>query len=489
MARMRMGRAHLPLAGILLAVAGVSEAAGEWGGWRDRVTLTLSERLRGELVDWFRPRGAPRGAGRYGFFASRLRAGVSVTLPHVQLVLQGQDTRLTGLPGDAVFPPPVGPLGPGALYVLNTHQTTQGEPFLKLGFVTLRRSGLSLTGGRFEYADGLETEPANPTLAFQKHCRRGGRLVGPLWYSHVWGSFEGGRVWYDRPDWNLTAMASRPTHGGFEVSANREIGDVGVAGLALTLKRLPHAPPADVRLFYLDYDDRRRSTLKVDNRPLAARRADTDAIAVHSVGGHAATVIDAPPGAIDALLWGVVQAGKWGTLDHAAWAYAVEAGYQLPRLPWTPWLRAGYDRSSGGDDPTDRRPATLFPMLPTASLYVQIPFFNLMNDSDLFAQLILAPHRRILVRADYHWLALTESRDLWYAGSGATNDDVFGFSGSPSGGHRPLAHLADVSISVELGRQLSLMAYYGHAVGQGVVWTTFAGADTDYAFAVPHLSL
>ena len=484
-----MGRARLTLAAVLLAVASVSEAADDWGGWRDRVTLTLSDRLRGELVDWFRPRGAPRGVGRYGFFASRLRAGVSVTLPHVQLVLQGQDTRLANLPGDAVFPPPVGPLGPGALYVLHTHQTTQGEPFLKLGFVTLRRSGLSLTGGRFEYADGLETEPANPTLAFLKRYRLAERLVGPFSYSHVSRSFDGGRVSYDRPDWNLTAMASRPTHGGFEVSANREIGDVGLAGLALTLKRLPHAPPADVRLFYLYYDDRRRSAVKVDNRPLAARRADTDAIAVHSVGGHAATVIDAPPGAIDALLWGVVQAGKWGTLDHAAWAYAVEAGYQLPRLAWTPWLRAGYDRSSGDDDPTDRRHASFFQMLPTARLYAQTPFFNLMNNSDLFAQLILAPHRRVLVRADYHWLALTEPRDLWYAGSGATNDDVFGFSGTPSGGHRPLAHLADVSVSVELGRQLSLNAYYGHAFGQGVVRTTFAGADTDYGFVELLLSL
>src|SRR5881397_1731324 len=74
MARMRMGRARLTLAAVLLAVAGVSEAADDWGGWRDRVTLTLSDRLRGELVDWFQPRAAPRGAGRYGFFASRLPA-------------------------------------------------------------------------------------------------------------------------------------------------------------------------------------------------------------------------------------------------------------------------------------------------------------------------------------------------------------------------------------------------------------------------------
>src|SRR5881409_792673 len=31
---MRMGRAHLMLLGVLLAVAGVSEAADGWGGWR-----------------------------------------------------------------------------------------------------------------------------------------------------------------------------------------------------------------------------------------------------------------------------------------------------------------------------------------------------------------------------------------------------------------------------------------------------------------------
>src|SRR3989442_9017304 len=218
MARMRMGRAYLMLAGVLLAMASVSEAADDWGGWGERVALALSERLRGELVDWFRPRAAPRGAGRYGFFASRLRAGVSVTLPHVQLVLQGQDTRFTGLPGDAVFPPPVGPLGPGALYFFHTHQTTQGEPFLKLGFVTLRRSGLSLTGGRFEYADGLETEPANPTLAFLKRYRLAERLVGPFSYSHGSRSFAGGRLPYDRPDWNPTPMASPPTHRGFQGS-------------------------------------------------------------------------------------------------------------------------------------------------------------------------------------------------------------------------------------------------------------------------------
>ena len=464
------------LIGLLLGA--VPAAAGEGGDWRDRIVFTASERLRGEFVDWFRPRSGPRGANRYDFLGSRLRAGVSVTFPHLQLVVQGQDTRFAGLPDDAVVPP-AGALGPGALYFLHTHDTAQGEPFLKLGFLTFRRSGLTATGGRFEYADGLETEPADPTLAFVKRFRIAERLVGPFSYSHVSRSFDGGRVSYDRPAWNVTAMAVRPTHGGFEVSANREIGAVGLAGLALTLKRLPHAPPADVRVFYLYYDDRRR-TAKVDNS--AGPEMDRGRIAIHRAGAHAATVIDVPAGAVDALLWGVVQAGRWGRLDHAAWAGAAEGGYQLARVPWTPWLRVGYDRSSGDDDPTDHRHGTFFQVLPTARLYAQTPFFNLMNTADAFAQVILVPHRRVSVRVDHHWLSLSEVRDRWYSGSGATKDDAFGYTGLPSGGRRELARLVDASIAVDLAKHLSCNTYYGHTFGEGVVRTTFAGAEADYGY-------
>src|SRR5262245_10946064 len=309
----------------------------------DRVTFILTERLRGEFVDWFRPpAGAARpGAERYDFVGSQLRAGVRVTFPHLELVLVAQDTRLGNLPDDAIVrAPPLGVLGPGALYFASPPETTQGEPFLKLGPLTWRQSGVTATIGRFEYSDGLETVPANPTLAAVKRSRIAERLVGPFGYSDVTRSFDGARVSLDRPGLNLTAMATRPTQGGFEVDANQELHDVDVAGIALTLTRLPNAPPADVRFFYLYYDDRRRNVTRVDNQSPPA--TDHDPIRIHSAGGHAITVVPVGPGLFDALLWGVVQAGEWGTLHHAAWAYAVEAGYQLQRYAWTPVLRVGY---------------------------------------------------------------------------------------------------------------------------------------------------
>src|SRR3989454_1698349 len=368
------------LGGVLcLIIATVCHGAGG-GDWRDRVTLIASERLRGEVVDWFHPRpgAADPDAHRYGFVASQLRAGLSVTLPHAQLTLVAQDTRLGNLPDDASLPPPVGNLGPGATYFANTKQRTQGEPFLKLGFVTLRRAGLTATLGRYEYRDGLEPVPGDPTLAALKRMRIAERLVGPFEFTHVTRSFDGVRLAWDRPAWNVTVLGTRPTHGGFEVSANREL-DLTLAGAAVTLKRLPALPPADVRVFYLYYRDGRDAVLKVDNRPLTVRTSDHAPIALHTAGGHGLTVLDLGPGRLDLLGWVAVQAGDWGVGDHPAGADAVEARDQLPGLLGAPWLRVGYDRSTGDGHATDGHHRTFFQLLPTARPYAQLPFYNLMN--------------------------------------------------------------------------------------------------------------
>lgn len=473
---------------------GSSSAAAE--GWQDQITLTLSERMRGEFVDWFQPPAdkAPAGVQRYDFFASQLRVGAKVSAPHTLFTVEVQDTQLVNLPNDANLADrklPQGNLGPGALYFFNTHQRDQGEVFLKQAHMTVNGlPGLSegsATFGRFEYSDGMETVPTDPSLAWLKRARIGDRLVGPFGYTHVTRSFDGVRMAYDQPDFNITAMGTRPTNGGFEVSANREM-DVWLAGLALTLKKIENLAPIDARLFYLYYLDQRShvipgvsSALMVDNRSTVTsqdtlRKQDNGAIDVHTWGGHVVTVADAGPGKVDGLLWGALQGGEWGQLHHFAWAYAVESGYQFPKVFAAPWLRVGYDRSSGDTDPNDKSHHTFFQILPTARAYAQLPFFNLMNTEDLFGQFILKPQEKVTVRTDYHWLRLTSSKDLWYAGGGATNNQIFGFTGIAPHGQRELAHLADISFTISILKQLTAYAYYGRAFGQSVVKRTFPDA-------------
>ncbi|MFI5397913.1 MAG: alginate export family protein [Candidatus Binatia bacterium] len=448
---------------------------------RDQVTLTLSDRVRGEFVDWFEPpaKKAPAGTQRYDFFGNQFRAGAKISVPHTLLTLEVQDTELVDLPNGASLPAPQGNLGPGAIYFANTHQRDQEEVFLKQANLMVTDlpglTGSTTTFGRFEYSDGLETIPTDPALAWLKRARIGERLVGPFGYTHVTRSFDGARLAYDTPMLNVTAVGTRPTDGGFEISANREM-DVWLAGLSLTLKQLPDAPPLDARVFYLYYEDDRTDALKADNRTAADRLLDRKSINVHTWGTHAVTVVDAGPGKIDGLLWAAVQAGEWGKLGHQGWAYAVETGYQFPRAFAQPWLRAGYNQSSGSHNTLTH--ATFFQIIPTARAYAQLPFYNLMNNQDLFAQLIFKPHSRVTVRSDYHWLQLTEAKDLWYSGGGATSNQFFGFAGLPSGGHHNLAHLADISFTISILKQLSAYAYYGRAFGQQVVKSTFSSGDT-----------
>jgi hypothetical protein len=466
------------------------------------VTPYFTNRVRGEFVDWFEPLPgvAPAGAQRYNFFGNQMRFGTKVKVPYLDVIVEGQDVRLANLPDDASGLPVVGNLGPGANYFFHSHglggEANQGETILRQANGTVSQlpwlPGFSATGGRFEYNDGLEWVPPDPALAWVVRSRIAERLVGTFGYSQYGRTFDGARAVFDQPLFNLTAIGARPTDGGFERSGSREIGDVGFAGVTATLKELPGlSKTTDVRLFYLAYEDDRFADerdddivpVKVDNRALAVRKADTEAIRISSIGTHIVSVADAGPGRVDALFWGVFQSGTWGQHNHhQAWAYAAEAGYQLPSVWGAPWLRVGFDQSSGDDDPNDGEHNTFFEILPTVRLYAQTPFYSEMNLQDAFAQLLLKPHPKVFLRTDFHVLRLNEKKDLWYAGSGATNDDVFGFSGIPSNDRRELADLVDISVTWTPFSWLRAYAYYGHAFGQGVANAAFAGTGLNYGY-------
>jgi len=288
-------------------------------------------------------------------------------------------------------------------------------------------------------------------------------------------------VAYDSDELNATAFGFVPTAGGFEISANREIADIQVAGVSLTAKEAL-VPRTNARLFWIYYRDD-RSLPFVDNRAIDARVADAGEPAeIHTVGAHVAHVVPAGPGKLDLLAWAAGQVGDWQSLEHRAWAYALEAGYQVPDAALSPWLRAGIDSGSGDGDPADGLHATFYQLLPTARTYAQFPFYNMMNNQDVFAQLVLRPHPMVSIRSDLHWLRVTSSRDLLYAGGGPTGEHVFGYSGTATGRRNGLAYVADIGVTVTPTDFLTIYGYYAHAFGQGVIRQAFRGDDADFAY-------
>ena len=430
----------------------------------------LSLRLRAESWDWF----DAGTEGRYGLGHAFARFGATQRSAAWQWRLEGAAVALIGLPTDAALASPQGALGLGAVYyAANAQETSPSSIFLRQAWLRWTRDGHAIRGGRFEFGDGLERTPRDPSLAALKAQRIGQRLVGSFAFSPVQRAFDGAQYSYDRGATNLTAVAMRPTAGAFSVDAQEGL-NVNLAYASASHGRVGDTGEIDARLFGLWYSDR-RGTVPVDNRALAARQADRGDINVVTIGGHLIGNRRVGDATIDGLVWGAVQVGEWGTLDHGATAIAVEGGVQHASFPWSLWLRGGWLHTSGDGDAADARHGSFFQVLPTPRLYARFPFYNLMNSSELFVTASAKPARSVGMRAGVHAVSVAETADLWYLGGGAFDQTTFGFVGRPSSGASSLAAVIDLSVSWQVRPKIALELYGAAARGGDVVSRIYDG--------------
>ena len=480
-------RARVAAAAALVLAVAADRAAGFEkpdlsiaGPGGSRWQLSLSDRLRGEFADWFEA-AEPNDDQRYAFLGNRFQLGLGVTRGPLAAFVQYQHTQLVNVPAGAT--------GVGSTYFANTRQHFQEQGWLRQGWLqttpTVGDWRLTVQGGRFRFLDGAETVAADPALQWLKTQRIAERLIGPFDFTHVGRSFDGVRLAADRPALNLTGFALWPTSGGFEISAGRGM-DVNLAGVSATVKEHPGFARSEARFFWIYYHDGRPSNgdvVVLDNRPLPARQGDPRDLDIHTLGADAMHVEPLGPGQADALVWVAGQVGDWQSLAQASWALALEVGYQWPDVWAAPWLRAGFFRSSGDGDSGDDEHHTFFQLIPTPRPYALTPFYNLMNNQDLFLQMIAKPLAGVTVRTDLHWLQVSDGDDILYFGGGATKQDFFGYGGTAAGGDRQVGYVAEMAVSWKPLPILELAAYYGHAFGGAVVENGFPGRDDiDYGF-------
>jgi alginate export protein len=445
------------------------------------VTVSGSFRSRVESWNWF----GDSPSGEYTYPGSLLRAGFAQSRKTIDWQVEAALPFLLGLPGGAMLPGAQGALGLGAnYYAANDSRTDVARLFVKQAAVRFKQmggvAGQSLKLGRFEFIDGTETMPKDATLAALKRDRIAHRLIGNFGFSHVGRSLDGALYALDRGSWNLTALAVRPTRGVFDLDGWGDL-DVNVFYGAATRRFGSTSHAGEWRAFGIGYDDYRDDVLKVDNRTAAARRADTSSIRLATVGGHMLQTHRTAAGDVDLLLWGAIQTGTWGALSHRANAFALEAGWQ-PELRYRPWIRGGWNRGSGDADANDTTHGTFFQLLPTPRVYARLPFFNMMNTSDAFGEVLLRPTKTVAIRGDVHSLRLASADDLWYQGGGAFQPSTFGYAGRPSNGRAALATLADISGDVAVSPHLGVGAYYGHVIGEAVTEAIYGDGAARFAY-------
>jgi len=430
--------------------------------------ISVNWRTRAEGWNWFE---GPTGNSDYGFWNSLLRVGIGQTGERMEWFVEGEQPSILGLPDDAVVSAPQGQLGLGAsYYAANNNHTNEANGFVKQAFVNVKHLGpAALKIGRFEYFDGAEVKPKDPFLATIVQTRIASRLISNFGFSAVQRSFDGVQFAVNSGQNNLTFFGARPTQGVFQVKGMDEL-DVDVYSGAYTRSISSSRNVGELRLFAVGYVDHRTLVLKTDNRPAAVRSADVDKIEIGTYGLDYVHVYDAErAGKFDLVLWGALQNGSWGSQTQHAAAFVTEAGWQLPVRIARPWFSIGYSYGSGDGNPNDSRHSTFFQLLPTPRQYARFPFYNMMNNEDVYGSLSLRPTSKLTLRTEAHALRLASASDLWYLGGGAFQPKTFGYTGRPSTGNRGLANVGDFNADYQFTPAFSTTFYYGHAWGKGVI--------------------
>ncbi|MHB1699210.1 MAG: alginate export family protein [Acidobacteriaceae bacterium] len=440
------------------------------------VSISVYDRSRVDATQWY---AATPTAETYGYAESLLRIAVAQRIRKFDWLLELAVPAALDLPTDAVSPVLAqGQLGlGGTYYASNGNNSNPAAGAFKQGFARYHFNDKDKTArlGRFEFIDGQETQPRDPGILWLQTNRIAHRLIGNFGFSIAQRSFDGVEGHYGTGGYDVTAFAARADQGVFNMNANPEL-NVDVQYLAFTKSSLQDH--LLVRVFGMDYHDGRTGILKTDNRPLPVRQADHKNIRLGTYGGDVVAVAQAGPGRLDFLFWGALQNGQWGAQDHSAGAAAVEGGYQLTQLATAPWLRGGWFRSTGDNNATDTHHNTFFTVLPTPRIYAQFPFYNQMNNTDEFVQVMDAPSKKLHLRSDLHFLQLTSGKDLWYQGGGAFDNKVFGYVGRPSNGHDSFATVLDASADWQVSKPVSLSFYYAKSFGKSVIGAIYPATKT-----------
>jgi hypothetical protein len=448
------------------------------------VTISGTFRTRLETWDWFQP---DSGDNTYPFSGNYLRLGLSQSRETWDWNAEFAIPLLLGLPENPIGSGTQGALGMGANYLTsNDRNRNTAMIFPRQLYVRFTQLGGSkahaLKLGRFDFSDGSETTPKNASLAAIKRDRINQRLIGGFGFTHVGRSFDGLQYSYNKPSGNFTFVGALPTRGVFQTDGwGWNSTAVGYASYTKPWSKKKYA--SETRVFALYYDDWRQ-VLKTDTRPVAVRRADTANLHISTFGGHSLHAVDTGAGALDLLLWGAAQTGRWGVQDHRASAFDIEAGFQpkiLPKLK--PWFRGGFYTGSGDNNPNDNQHETFFQVLPTPRPFARFPFFNLMNNRDRFGILILRPHSKVTVSGEFHALALSNPNDFWYVGGGVYQPWSFGYVGRASGGRKSLANLYDTSLEYRVHPRCTLNGYFGYAQGRAVMAAIYPkGKDARFGY-------
>lgn len=324
---------------------------------------------------------------------------------------------------------------------------------LNQGFFDLRVLGeenpLTLRVGRQELSYGKE------------------RLVGVLDWTNVARRFDGAKLFYHTPAFDIDAFWTKPIvfmYKPFTSAWNPQI-DEGLTrkpdtwheegqffGVYSTLKQIPkHA----LDLYFLGLTDT-GNQLNVNGH--------FGDLTLFTLGSRFGGTI----GNFDHDTEVAGQWGSWAGDDIKAWMIANDTGYTFKDVPMSPRIGAGVDFATGDRTRGDGTIGTFNQLFPTGHMY--LGYMDIVGRQNVFSPNVnftIKPVKDVTVKAFYYHFWLASDTDALYNALGiATRRDPSGASGSNVGDE------FDVTVNWKVDAHSSLLLGFSYFWPDGFIERT-----------------
>ncbi len=289
-------------------------------------------------------------------------------------------------------------------------------------------------------------------------------LISPLGWSNTFRNFEGAKLYYTSPDWNIDAFATRPVNGATgntyrPTSFDNPDQSRWFSGVYATYKQAPKGT-LDLYWLWLDEDADRADRIDGNRHTFGARYAGKHPIK-DECGCDWLTFGWDWEGAFQV---GEDVVGAGPAQDVTAGFISSNSGLTFHQLPWTPTLSGVFFWGSGDDDPTDGDNHTVSTLFPLGHAYWGlIDNFNGQNLIDYSTQITVKPTKKLTLLTAVHWFKKAEAEDAIWNVAGAP------FGGVTTTASRNLGTEVDLVATYAVNKNLKLQTgyfwfFYGDAV-------------------------
>lgn len=290
------------------------------------------------------------------------------------------------------------------------------------------------------------------------------RLVSTLPWANSQRSWDGGRVILETNNWQIDGFYTRYTPVQ-KYQFNDWLAGPDFWGIYATGKLGNGSTTIGIDLYYLG----------IETDGAVAFNGSTGIEERHTVGTRLFGTLGDSGFGYD--LEGAYQFGEVGAADVNAYMYALQLNYSFSDSEWKPTAYVGFDMSSGDQNAGDGDVETFNQLFPLGHAYNG--FMDLVgrqNITDLSAGISFKPHKKLLVKLDYHNFTRTEDSDSVYnAGGGILRATAVGASDS-------VGQELDITLKYSVDRYLTLQAGYSHFFADDFFTDTGSDEDIDFYY-------